>query len=326
MSDRATPRARDPLARLGRQAPVALPCGLALGILLPDLATLARPLFTPSIVVMMALSMMRLDLGRVADQMRRPALLIGVAAWLLVGSPAAAALIGRSVGLGDADLVAVILSSAAPPVLASLAFALMLGLRAEMTLLVIVATLFLCPLTVPPMVAALAGVALDFNVADLMVRLALLIGAATVLGRGGRAVMGADRVQRAGDHLDGLLVIALTVFAVSIMDGVTARLLVEPGLFAWLTALVLALSLLHQALPLLAWPLLSGPTLATVSMICGYRNMGIIIAAMGDGVDADIFLFFVVAQVPIYCLPFVLRPAYRRLAARGRASAGARPP
>ena len=309
----STRGARDPLAWLGRHAAAALPAGLALGLVVPDLAALARPLLAPALVAMMALSMIRLDLGRVAAEARRPWLIVGTLAWLMVGSPLAAAGIGTGAGLSGAALAAVVLSSAAPPILASLAFALMLGLRAELTLVVVMLATVACPLTLPPLVGWLVGLELAVGVADLMGRLALLIGLATLIGRGSRAALGPDRVARLADHLDGLLVIALTVFAVSIMDGVTARLFAEPARFAWLTALVLMVSLLHQAAPLLAWRWVDRPTLVTVAMISGYRNMGIIIAALGEAVDPDIFLFFVVAQVPIYCLPVILKPVYRRL-------------
>ncbi|MCB9958206.1 MAG: hypothetical protein H6843_06265 [Rhodospirillaceae bacterium] len=315
----ATPRARDPLAWLGRHAPAAMPLGLVAGLLLPDLAALARPMLAPAIIFMMVLSMLRIDAHQVARELRRPVLIVAVIAWMLLGSPLAGLGLGRVLGLEGPILTAVVLFSAGPPILAGIAFALMLGLRAELSLVVVVLATLVCPLTVPPLVDWLAGFHMDLATGELMLRLAGVVALATVASRVVRWGMGPARVMRAADHLDGLLVLAMAVFALSIMDGVLDHLLAEPMRFVWLTALAMGVALMHQTLPLLAWPLVAKETLATVAMVCGYRNMGIVMAALGEAVDPDIFLFFVVVQVPIYCLPVLMKRVFRRIAGHARA-------
>lgn len=304
------------LATLGRLAPVALPVGVVIGLVLPDLATLARPLFAPSLVGMLAVSLMRLDGGVVLGRLRQPLPLALAVAWLLILCPALVALIARPV-LDPTVAAAVILYAASPPVLVSLAYALMLGLDATLALVVLLGATFISPFTVPPLYDLLVGIDIALSTGDLMARLALLIVGAAVLARLARWLWGAARVAEARYHLDGAIVIFMTVFAVSIMDGVTARLLDDPLHVTRLVAIAFAVNLGLQAMTLVALPLLGGPAVATLGMMSGHRNMGLLMAALGEAADQEVFLFFALAQLPIYFLPVILRPVYRRVAALG---------
>jgi BASS family bile acid:Na+ symporter len=50
----------------------------------------------------------------------------------------------------------------------------------------------------------------------------------------------------------------------------------------------------------------------TVGFASGNRNMGLLLAVLPAESPPDVLLFFVLAQLPIYILPAVLGPAYRR--------------
>ena len=54
---------------LGRHAVAALAAALFVALLLPGVASLARPLLTPTVLLMLTVSVMRVDVARV----RRPA-------------------------------------------------------------------------------------------------------------------------------------------------------------------------------------------------------------------------------------------------------------
>lgn len=51
----------------------------------------------------------------------------------------------------------------------------------------------------------------------------------------------------------------------------------------------------------------------TVGFSSGNRNMAMLLAVLPAGVDPDIPLYFALGQLPIYVLPAVLTPIYRRL-------------
>jgi BASS family bile acid:Na+ symporter len=46
----------------------------------------------------------------------------------------------------------------------------------------------------------------------------------------------------------------------------------------------------------------------------GQRNMGLLIAALGAATPDTTFLFFALAQFPIYLMPQIIKPLARRLA------------
>src|SRR4051812_27943547 len=75
------------LGLLGRHATRFMAAGVLLGVLAPPLATLARPLLVPTLLVPLALALMRLDWSAVAAYRRRPLLVAMLLAWLLAACP-----------------------------------------------------------------------------------------------------------------------------------------------------------------------------------------------------------------------------------------------
>ena len=82
---------------------------------------------------------------------------------------------------------------------------------------------------------------------------------------------------------------------------------------AKLLAAVFALHLgAHLVTTALFWR--AGRTFATsIGFSTGGRNISIAIAALGQSVPPDTWLFFALIQFPIYLLPMVLKPVYQRL-------------
>ena len=72
---------------LGGRAVEVLFFGVFLGVALPSLAALARPLLAPAVVTLLFLALLRVDWGAMADHARRPLFNILVAIWMLVASP-----------------------------------------------------------------------------------------------------------------------------------------------------------------------------------------------------------------------------------------------
>ena len=51
----------------------------------------------------------------------------------------------------------------------------------------------------------------------------------------------------------------------------------------------------------------------SAGFISGTRNLAIILAVLPVSVDPDLPLFFAVGQFPIYIMPIILKPVFRRL-------------
>ena len=89
--------ARRLLALLGRLATPALAAGLFLGLAAPPLARLLQPLLLPAVVVLLFLSLLRLDWSLLAGHVRRPGLVLLVVGWQLLVSPLLAHAAGTAI-------------------------------------------------------------------------------------------------------------------------------------------------------------------------------------------------------------------------------------
>ena len=142
---------------------------------------------------------------------------------------------------------------------------------------------------------------LELGIAALMVRLILFIGGAAALAAITRHLLGAAaRIVQRRQEFGGFNVVLLVLFAVAIMDGIGDIALDRPHeLLVYMTCAV-AVSLGQQILGTLWQP-----------------QHGLYWASLGAFVPPELTLFFIAVQLPIYILPVLLRPLYRRVDGRG---------
>ncbi|MGP1255195.1 MAG: hypothetical protein ACTS10_12325 [Kiloniellales bacterium] len=304
------------LAFLGDHGPKVLFVGVFIGLVLPDLATVARPLVGPAVATLLVLTLLRVEWGQMAAYLRRPGLLTVLVVWLMLVSPVATwGVLALLPGPQPLE-VALVLMAAAPPILGVTAIAILLGLDGALALVMALAATLLTPITVPLLSLWLLGLELEVSIAGFMLRLALVVLGAFVLAFLLRRLAGVAWFRARATSLDGLVVLVMLVFAIAIMDGVTATIFARPEVVAlWIFAAFVANPLLQIVAALAFWWL--GPRRAlTVGLMSGNCNMGLLLAALPPQADFDVVLFFALAQLPMYMLPFVLTPLYRRLLLR----------
>ncbi|HJS31959.1 MAG TPA: hypothetical protein VJ924_08195 [Alphaproteobacteria bacterium] len=304
----------DSLTWLDRRAAALLAAALAVGLLLPDLASLLRPLLTPAVIGLLASALLRIDWTEVRSHARRPLRAALLLFWLMVATPLIvwAAL---SVFPISATLATVLVLWASSPVLTAVpAYALLFGIDAALALLAVLATSVLQPLVQPALALMLLGLEIEIGAGALMLRLALIVVASFAIAAVARLWLGRERLRRAGPAIGGVAVVMLIVFAIGVMDGVTAALLADPSRVVLFSAAAFIASFALQALgAIMFWRLERGAALAA-ALASGNRNMAILIAAIGPAAHPDFGLFFAVVQFPIYLLPAILGPLYRRAA------------
>jgi BASS family bile acid:Na+ symporter len=97
------------------------------------------------------------------------------------------------------------------------------------------------------------------------------------------------------------------------MDGVTARAIKEPLLVATLAALAFAIAVgIYVLTTLLFWREGLKKSLA-LGFSSAHRNMGVMVAAAASGLPELTWIYFAVAQFPIYLLPALTAPVVHRL-------------
>jgi BASS family bile acid:Na+ symporter len=297
------------LAFLGRQAGLVLAGGILVGIVVPPLAAVMAPLLVPSIVLLLTVALIRLDGREILALLRRPAASAAIVVWMLIVSPVlmtgAVALIDPAPKLGTA----MVLSAACPPIMSAIAFAFMVGLDAALATIVVFASIFLVPFTLPPLALLLLGLKLDIDLLTFMARLAAITGGSLVLAIAIRAAVARAAIEHRREMLDGIAVVGLLVFAVAIMDGVGAAALARPGYVAATLVTAIAANAALQIAGFFAFAWMARRRALAVAMASGNRNMGLLLAALGAAAEFDVALYLALGQIPVYLVP-LCRPIY----------------
>jgi BASS family bile acid:Na+ symporter len=295
-----------PLAWLGRYGTQGFFFSLFVGLALPWLASAARPFLGLCVFVFLLTSFMRLNGAAFLAVLRAPRLLLLsvlctlalpgllVSALKLAAGPAS---IDPGLALGLA------LYAAAPPIMSSPAVAMLLGVEPALILATVLLTTLAAPILSPAIAELVAGGAVPLDITVLITRLVGIVGGALVAGIVVRRLLGPAWIAANTRGLDGVAVVMYGLFAIAAMDGVPAAIVSQPARVAAFLGLAVLLSVAGYAG---AWLLLR-PVPAPERLVLGYatgqRNMGLLIAALGASAPETTFLFFALAQFPIYAGP-----------------------
>jgi len=298
---------------LARRASPILAIALLVGVVLPDVARLVKPLFGVALVTLMICAALRIEWNAVLGNLRLPRLPVVILAWVMIGAPLAMAAALLVLAPSPALANSMVLAATCPVLVAVPAFALLMRLDAALALVLMVASHLLLPLVQPPLALWLLGVELRIDPLTLMQRLGLFIGGCFGAAALIRHLAGRERIDRARSTIDGMAVGALVIFGIGVMDGFTETLLAQPGRVALFVLGAVFANFGLQAAGGLAFAWAPRTPGLTAALACGNRNLGLLIPVLGEAADPDFLLFIACGQVPIYLVPAVLGPLYRRL-------------
>lgn len=289
---------------------------LAIGVLVPPLAALFKPVLSVAVWLVLCLSMLRTDWAALGGHFRRPFFLICCLVFILVISPllmwGATSVGGLSGGLA----AALILMAAAPPITASSALGYLLGLDGGFTLLLLIIGTLAVPLTLPLVAISIAGVELSVDEFAMAVRLAGLVCTAALVAVVLRRIIGPQKVMAQAKRIDGGIVVILIVFAIGLVDGVTVRFLDQPLRILLIIGLSFVANIGLQVAAAIMFLPFGKYRALTIALAAGSCNMALVLAVLPADADADIVLYFALAQFPIFSLPAILTPVYRALLAK----------
>jgi BASS family bile acid:Na+ symporter len=301
------------LSLAGRHGTLLAAASIFIGLALPDLAALLKPVLGAVIVAMLMLAFLRVDLSALRRYFTRPGLIAAATVWLMLVAPALIGAIFFYAGVGHALpglYFMLVLQLAAPGLMSAPAVAALLGLDVALTLAGLIVSVAVAPVSAGLFTHLFLGTALASPLA-LGVHLALIIAGAALGAAVIRGIAGGAFIEAQAQRIDGLSVLMYMTFAIAAMDGVTAHIVNEPMLVGKLTLLAFALSLGMTAVTTLVfWPAGRARAFA-IGLMAGNRNMGLMLAATGFAVSDVAWLYFAVAQFPIYLLPHLMRPLAR---------------
>jgi len=282
-----------------RRGGLLLALGIFAGLFIPPLAALFRDVVTFSVATLMTIVLLRVDLAQVVAYLRRPVLVALLVAWMMLVCPVLLFLVLRGFGFEGPLVAGLVISAMGCAATSSPAFARMVGLDGEISLVVAILTTLIVPFTAPPLALGLMGIDLAISLSALMGRLMLVVGLPLLIAVLLRRLAGPARLQRYAGALDGAVVWL-------------AKIISDP---AWVLAgLALAFAAnfgLNAATALVFAP--TGQKLAlTAGLLGGNRNMALFLAVLPAATDQRILLFFALGQFPLFLTPFLLLPIYRR--------------
>ncbi|WP_199085864.1 hypothetical protein [Bosea sp. ASV33] len=307
------------LAWLGRHGTQGFALSIFLGLALPQFSAMARPALPITIFCFTTVVFMRLDMSVTLGLLRRPAKLAASCAWLIAG-PAlliggALLLVGRE-NLDPGIVLGLAIMGAAPPIMSSPAVAILYGFEPSLIIASVILTTIVSPIVAPILVEHLAGAAVPLDRWALTLRLLIFIGGGMAVAAAIRLWLGLARVKAMKANLDGFGVLMYFIFAIAAMDGVTKAALDNPRLVLFVLGCVFAVSAAGLASSWLVLRLLPASERFMIGYGTGQRNMGLLVAALGAGVSPTTFLYFALAQFPIYLLPWLLGGVATRIRRR----------
>jgi predicted Na+-dependent transporter len=312
------------LAWSARRGSILLAIGIFGGILSPALAADFKFFITPNVLLMTTLVLLRVDIPAALGHLRRPARLAFIVALQMLACPILAWLVVRPLQLDPGIEAGIVLLATGCAAISSAAFARLVGLDPELSLLTTLATLALVSFTAPSIALWLLGIDLAIGTTALMTRLLLVIGLPLLVSLLLRRLLGRDNLVRWGEAFDGALVWIVVFYGFAVMDGLAPRLAADP---AWVAQALLAAFVADYGLNLLTTGILwrtGVRTAATAGLMSGNRNMALYLAVLPATTDPRITLFFGLCQIPLFLSPFLLRPLYRQLLSWAARPAGAR--
>jgi hypothetical protein len=270
-----------------------------------------------AIFVLLVLAFLRVDPHRLRGHAARPGLVLADTAWMMLVTPALLGGLFLTVGLDQLApelFLALVLQACSAPLTATPAFAALMGLDAALTLATLVLAMVVTPATAPFFAHLFAGDVLTVSSTALGLKLFVLLAGSALVAALVRRLAGAAWIEARREKIDGLNVVVLFVFALAIMDGIAARFLADPLLVIGLVALAFALSFVLLGSTALVFRRAGRDRALALGLAAANRNLGLMLAATGAALPEATWLYFGLAQFPIYLAPQMLQPLARRVA------------
>ncbi len=302
------------LAWLGRQGTRALAASIFLGLAVPQLAASVKPFLGLTVFVLLLFSYLRTDPRAFSRVVKAPGPAIAASLWVMVAVPLLLGLVYAYAGIREslpALYTIMILQLAIAPITSSAAFAALMGLDVALSLFALILCNVLSPITTVAFSYMFLGTSL-ISPLELGAKLLFFFAGAGATAWLIRRVAGQNWIEEKADLLDGLNVIAIFIFAIAAMDGVPRIVMADPlfalGLFGFVVALTVTLIGL-SAIVFMRAGLDRG---LVIGLLAGFRNLGVVMAALGASLPEMAWFYFALAQFPIYLLPSLLKPLATR--------------
>jgi hypothetical protein len=307
------------LAWLGGQGTRAIAALVFIGIAVPPIGQLLKPFVTEAIFLLLCISFMRVDVGRLRDHLRRPGIVLAATAWTTLGVPLISGVSCLATGLdthAPGLFLALMLQAVASPMMAAPALAALMGLDSTLVRVTRGTTTALIPIAAPLFAYAFFGTALTLSPLGFGLKLVAILAGSLLVAAGIRWTVGATAIKRHAAAIDGLNILILFVFVAAVMGSVVGSFLADPVSMIELTVLAFAVFFALLGITTLIFRKIGLERAFALGLMVSQRNMGLMLAATDGVLPGTTWLYFALSQFPIYLSPQLLKPIVRRMGAQ----------
>lgn len=305
---------RNALERVAAMGTWLMASAFVIGYLLPPLAAACREFILPAIIIILTVAMLRLDVARLRGYIRRPGAMALIGLVNLIAAPVLMWLLLTPIDIPDELRQGMVLLAAAPMVSSAIAFATILELDSALAVAVMVTTYAIVPITLPALSLWLLGLDLGVGFSDLFSRLfatiAIPAGIAFAIRRW---VIQPEIMLKNARALDGISVLFVMVFGFGIIHGLPAFVAARPDYVVLVLAASFAANIGLQIVGAALFLWMGHREALTVGLVTGNTNLGLLMVTLADRAPPELLVCFVLGQIPMYFLPVVALPVYRRL-------------
>lgn len=285
-----------------------------IGYFIPPLAAACRDLILPAIVIILTVAMLRLDVARLRGYMRRPGVMALIVLVNLIAAPILMWFLLIPIDMPDGLRQGMVLLAAAPMVSSAIAFATILELDSALAVAVMVTSYAIVPISLPVLSLWLLNLDLGVGFFELFSRLFATIAVpAAIAFVIRRWVCTVETMAINARALDGISVLFVMLFGFGIVDGLPAFTEARPDYVVLVLAASFAANIGLQILGASLFVWMGRQEALTVGLVTGNTNLGLIMVTLADRASPELVVCFVLGQVPMYFLPVVALPVYRRL-------------
>ncbi|UOM36431.1 Na+-dependent transporter [Acuticoccus sp. I52.16.1] len=297
------------LSWLGRQGPRALVVLFIVAMAVPMLGDLLRPYVGEGVFALLVLAFLRIDPERLRATVRQPRVAILSLVWCMIAVPLGALALLRLFGVDTAApqlFLALMMQVVTMPMMATPSIATMIGLDGTVALVAVVLAGLSMPILAPAIVA-LADVPVDLPPLRLALLLGGMLAGSAAVGLAIRAALGAGRIIRYREALDGINVIVMFIFAAAVMGDVVPTALQDPWGMAVLGVIAIGANVGLLTVSFLVLRPAGSRTALALAITSSQRNMGLILAVAGAALPETVWLYVAMGQFPIYFAAMVLK-------------------
>jgi len=296
---------------LGQNAKLLLPLGIFFALCLPETQTDMSVIVPPLIMVIYAVTFIRMDLMVMLRETLSPSHLfkqVLISAVILILMPII--LIGacQAVGVNALLMPSAVWYAVAPPIASTAWICSLMGLNLPVAMRIIIMTSLIAPFTGPFIGSMVLGDATGLSSFAMFQNLAIMIFVGVVIALIGQLLLGSARIARHKDSFDGLAALAMLLFLIPIFNGMTRQIILNPWLAISLVILATILNFSSQFVLMLLARFTSSASLSqlasVMAVVGGNRNVGLYYGALPP--DPVFSMFTALYQLPLYLTPLLM--------------------